>query len=215
MTTSFAYIHCKPDGTPFYVGKGVRTRYKNFSQRNKWHKRVVDKYGKENILISKIDCSSNEIALELEIGLIKCLRRMGVSLVNLTDGGEGNVGWECPEKVKRAVAEANKRRVLTDEQRFVLGSSFRGKTRPEHSKLMKDRGHWGKEKNPFFGKGESQTGRLNHMARKVVGEYNNCASAQWDTLKECASDLGVSIQAVSQAIRKRQKSKGWVLEHVL
>lgn len=26
--TFFAYIHCKPDGTPFYVGKGALRRAK-------------------------------------------------------------------------------------------------------------------------------------------------------------------------------------------
>lgn len=212
--TSFAYIHCKPDGTPFYVGKGVRTRYKNFTQRNERHKRIVNKYGKENILIGKIDCSSNDIALELEIGLIKCFRRMGVDLANLTDGGEGNVGWKCPESVRQAVAEANKRRVLTDSQRFKLGSSFRGKVRPEHSKLMKERGHWKKDQNPFFGKGAQQAGSKNHMAKAVAGEYNNCVHTEWPTLQACADDIGVSIQAVAQALKKGNKSKGWNLRYL-
>jgi hypothetical protein len=210
----FAYIHCKPDGTPFYVGKGVRTRYKNFRDRNQYHKRVVAKYGTENILIGKIDCSSNDIALELEIGLIKCLKRMGFSLANFTDGGQGALGRKCSDKTRKAIIDSNKNRVFTPELRYKAGSAFRGKKRPEHSKLMQERGHWEKEKNPFYGKGLQQAGALNHMARKVVGEYNNCVSAQWDTLQECANDLGVSIQAVSQAIRKQQKSKGWALEHL-
>jgi hypothetical protein len=212
MTTSFAYIHCKPDGTPFYVGKGVRTRYKNFSQRNQWHKRVVAKYGAENILIGKIDCSSNDTALELEIGLIKCLRRMGFSLANFTDGGQGALGRKCLDKTRKAISEANKNRVFTPELRYKAGSAFRGKKRPEHSKLMKERGHWLKEQNPFFGKGDQQTGAKNHMAKKIVGEHNNCVSREWETMQQCAHDLGVSIQAVSQAIRKKHRSKGWQLE---
>jgi hypothetical protein len=210
----FAYIHCKPDGTPFYVGKGVRTRYKNFSQRNPYHKRIIAKYGQENILIGKIDCSSNDAALELEIGLIKCLRNMGIELSNLTDGGEGNVGWKCPDNVKTAVSTANKLRVLSTEQRQEIGNRFRGKKRPQHSVLMKERGYWAKDKNPFFGKGDQQAGSLNHMARRVIGQYNNCVSAEWNTLQECAKDLGVSIQAVLQAIKKENKSKGWKLEYL-
>jgi hypothetical protein len=212
--TSYAYIHCKPDGTPFYVGKGVRSRYKDLINRNAYHKKVVAKYGKDNILIAKIDCSTNDNALSLEIGLIKCLRRMGIALTNLTDGGEGNVGWKCPDNVRLAVAEANRHRVLTDEQRYELGKSFRGKKRPEHSVLMQQRGYWAKEKNPFYGKGDSQRGANNHMARGVFGEYNNCTFAEWDTVQSCADDLGVTIQAVVQAIKKQNRSKGWNLGYI-
>lgn len=209
----FAYIHCKPDGAPFYVGKGTRTRYRNFTQRSEYHKRVVAKYGQENILIGKLDCSSNDIALALEVGLIRCLRKMGVSLVNLTDGGEGTVGWRCPENVRRAVAEANRVRVLSPEQRFALGALWRGKKRPEHSQTMRKRGYWGGERNPFFGAGERQRGSANHMARAISGFHPEQGARHWDTLRSAANDLGVTIQAISQALKRRQRSKGWKLEH--
>lgn len=212
MTNFFAYIHCKPDGTPFYVGKGVRTRYKNFNCRNQYHKKVVAKYGQENILIGKIDCSTNEAALDLEIGLIKCLKRMGRSLTNLTNGGEGNVGWECPLQVKQAVAEANKRRVWSDEQKYKIGNLYRGKTRPEHSQKMKEKGLWAKDKNPGFNAGHKQVGSKNHMARPVAGVHSEKGVAFWSTLQETADAIGVSIQAISQALKHNHKSKGWTLE---
>ena len=96
MSTSFAYIHCKPDGVPFYVGKGALRRARYLGERNAHHKAIVNKYGIANILKGVIDCSSDKIALELEVGLIKCLRRMGTKLANFTDGGEGlngQTGW--------------------------------------------------------------------------------------------------------------------------
>lgn len=206
----FAYIHCKPDGTPFYVGKGVRTRYKNFKERSVYHKRVVDKHGADNILIGKLDCSTNDIALQLEVGLIKCLRRMGVRLVNLTDGGEGNVGWKCPEKVKLAVAEANRRRVWSKEQREKIGEASRGKKRPEHSAFMK--GRFAGVNNPVFGSGGRQRGVKNHSAKAVSG-VNGAIVRTWATLTEASIDLGVSIQAICQSIKKKHRSKGWVLEY--
>jgi hypothetical protein len=209
----FAYIHCRPDGTPFYVGKGTRTRDRNFRDRSKYHKRVVAKYGQENILIGKLDCATNDIALSLEVGLIKCLRRMSVSLVNLTDGGEGNVGWKCPENVRRTVSEANRKRVLSPEQRVALGDLWRGKKRPEHSQTMQERGHWSGEKNPFFGAGERQRGAANHMARAISGVHPEYGARRWGTLQSAAGDLGVTIQAVSQALKRRQRSKGWRLEY--
>lgn len=213
MSISYAYLHCKPDGTPFYVGKGVRSRYKNFTYRNQYHKRVVAKYGQENILIGKIDCSTNETALELEVGLIKCLKRMGHFLTNITEGGEGNVGWECPDQVKQAVAEANKRRVWTQEQKYKIGDLHRGKKRLDHSQKMKEKGLWLKDKNPWFGTGDRQVGSKNHMARSVIGEHVDHGIATWDTLKEASKVIGVSIQAVCQALKKGNKSKGWTLRY--
>lgn len=211
--TSYAYIHCKPDGTPFYVGKGVRARYKNFRDRNNYHKKIVAKYGQENILVGKVDCSSNEIALSLEIGIIKCFKRMGVPLANFTDGGQGALGRPCSEKTKAAVAKANARRIWTEEQRQKIGEFSKGKPRPEHAIKMASKKLWAKENNPFFGRGEEQTGVKNHMARAVVGHHVDKGSRRWDTLQQAADALGVTIQAVCQAIKKNQQSKGWVLEY--
>ena len=212
---TFAYIHCKPDGTPFYVGKGVRTRHKDFTYRNIYHKRVVAKYGKENILIGKLDCTSNDIALQLEIGVIKCLKRMGVKLTNLTEGGEGNVGWKCPENVKKAVAEANSKRVLTEEQRKKIGQKYLGKKRPEHSKAMKENKTWVGNKNPHFGNGSRQIGAKNVMAKSVLGTHVNNKKAQWETATDAAKEIGVTIQAVVQAIKKQHRCKGWTLGYTL
>ena len=69
--TYFAYVHCKPDNTPFYVGKGTMRRAKYLGERNNHHKATVKKYGKENIAIGVLECSSEELAFELEKGLIK------------------------------------------------------------------------------------------------------------------------------------------------
>lgn len=102
----YAYIHARPDGTPFYVGKGHYRRMLNFSKRNPHHKNIVAKYGKENIMMGKLDCSSEEISFELEKGLISCLKRMNVSLVNRTAGGEGVTGVPLSEEHKAKVSAA-------------------------------------------------------------------------------------------------------------
>ena len=113
MSTSFAYIHCKPDGVPFYVGKGALRRARYLGERNAHHKAIVNKYGIANILKGVIDCSSDKIALELEVGLIKCLRRMGTKLANFTDGGEGTIN-PTPESRQR-MSEAAKKRGVSEK----------------------------------------------------------------------------------------------------
>lgn len=211
----FAYVHCKPDGTPFYVGKGVRKRDKNFRDRNSYHKKVVAKYGVENILVGKLECSTNDISLELEIGLIKCLKRMGVPLTNVTDGGEGALGRPCSELTKKKVAEANKNRIWDDAARLKISIAMKGLKKPAQSKTMKAKGHWKGENNIWFGTGDRQVGAKNAMARRVKGFHPEKGCMEWETLKATSECLGVSIQAISQAITKQKKSKGWKLEHVV
>ena len=108
----YAYLHARPSadsvGGVFYVGKGKGSRYKDLTPRNRWHGFVVKKHGRKSILTSKIDCSSEEIAFELERGLIKCLRRTGVELTNQTDGGDGSAGYTHTDSAKKLIGEASR-----------------------------------------------------------------------------------------------------------
>ncbi len=120
----YAYIHCKPDGTPFYVGKGALRRVKNLRERNPHHRNIVAKYGKSNILIGMMECSSHEIAYDLEAGIIKCLKRMGVSLTNLTAGGEG--GKEPSEETRIRLSEAARKRGISQATRDAVSKAKKG-----------------------------------------------------------------------------------------
>lgn len=113
-TDFYAYIHCKPDGIPFYVGKGGARRVSELTRNNRHHRNTIKKYGAENILVGKLACSSEAIAFELEKGMIKCLRRMGVTLCNMTDGGEGPAGRKMsPEQLEaHAAARRGKKQQL-------------------------------------------------------------------------------------------------------
>jgi len=104
-----SYLHARPNGSVFYVGKGdvIRSRLLGDS-RNSYHKNVINKHGKSNILVGFTPCSSEAIAFELEVGLIKCLKRMGVSLTNMTDGGDGVSGLVCSKSTRAKLAIASK-----------------------------------------------------------------------------------------------------------
>lgn len=96
MTEFYTYIHCRPDGTPFYIGKGCDKWYRRSHAfhigRSAHHKNIVAKYGKENILVYVFPCESEQQAFSDEIQQIAKLRREGYELCNLTDGGEGSSG---------------------------------------------------------------------------------------------------------------------------
>ena len=136
----YAYIHAKPDGTPFYAGKGNGRRLNMFHRRNQHHKNIVAKYGRRNILIGRLDCSDESIAFDLEMGLIKCIKRMGIELTNLTDGGHGPSGLiVTPEQRAKISATLTGRpgRPWTEEAKAKVGAANRGKKRtPEQRAKM-------------------------------------------------------------------------------
>lgn len=123
----YAYIHAKPSGVPFYIGKGSKKRAYNFWRRNKHYTNIVSKYSAVNILVGKMDCSSEKIAYELEKGLIKCFKRMGVSLVNRTDGGEGGTGYKCSDELRKIRSINGKGRTHSDETRAKMRAFHSGK----------------------------------------------------------------------------------------
>lgn len=137
----YAYIHCKPDGTPFYVGKGKSARVKRVSRsHNPKHEEIVKGFGLEGILVGKLECSTEETSFELERGLIKRLRKMGVDIVNLTEGGGGCGGFKMPEHAKRKISAALSGRKFSDSHIENLTKSLRGRKLPpisdEHKKKI-------------------------------------------------------------------------------
>jgi hypothetical protein len=140
--TSFAYIHCKPDGTPFYVGKGALRRAKYLGERNPHHQAVVNKYGRKNVLIGMLECSTSSVAYELEKGLIKYLRYSGIKLTNFTDGGDGGLN-PTPETRKR-LSEAAKKRGVSDACEKAKIAALKGKTLSEQHKNKLQQAQTGK-----------------------------------------------------------------------
>jgi len=142
MNLNYAYLHCRPDGTPFYAGKGKLRRANNLRGRNPHHTAIVSKYGVKAILIGAIPCSNEATAYELEQGLIKCLVRMGVPLANYTAGGDGGKS-PCASTRAKLVAAA-KRRGVSEAFRKAAIAAATGRTvtpeeRLKQSERMKGR----------------------------------------------------------------------------
>ena len=104
----YIYLHCKPDLTPFYVGKGTLKRCYEFGvgRRTLHHQHIVNKYGKDNIVVVVFKKDSEESAFESEIRMIKILRNAGFELCNKTGGGEGSQGHkQTPEHRAKIAAK--------------------------------------------------------------------------------------------------------------
>ena len=107
MRRFVVYLHRRPNGEIFYVGKGLLRRAYDFapSRRTDWHKNIVAKYGRENILVDVIECDNEAQAFEIEKAEIAKARSSGCVLCNLTDGGEGCSGRAITEKQAAGLAK--------------------------------------------------------------------------------------------------------------
>lgn len=140
ITDFYVYIHHRPDGSPFYVGKGSNGRAKLLSDRNPHHRNIVKKYGRENITISILPCQSEQGSFSTEIGLIKSFRQLGFELSNKTDGGEGISGLIHSESAKARMSAARMGNQIN------VGRKQSAETIAKKSAALKGKTAWNKGK---------------------------------------------------------------------
>jgi hypothetical protein len=109
----YTYLYLREDGTPYYVGKGVR--YRAFGQKTHRVKVPIDR---SRILVQ--EHPSEEDAFFAEKFLIAYYGRKDLGtgrLLNMTDGGEGASGH-----------------VLSEEHKAKIGRAHTGQKRTEHAR---------------------------------------------------------------------------------
>jgi len=128
MTEFYTYLHCKPDGTPFYVGKGSGRRAYDFSsKRNQHHKNIIVKYKAENVLVFVFNCDSEQQALVDEVQQIAQLRHYGYDLCNKTDGGEGVSGLKHSEASRKKMSLSGTGHKHTQETKEKISATQKGR----------------------------------------------------------------------------------------
>jgi len=131
----YVYEHIRLDTNQvFYVGKGKHDRYKCKTRRNKYWHRVVAKAGgfKAVKLIENLD---EELSLLAEQERINQLKRLGVKLCNITEGGEGCTGLKHTEEAKRKIG------VRHSQESYDKGAEVRKQYYPfseQHIKNMSE-----------------------------------------------------------------------------
>jgi hypothetical protein len=114
------YVDHRADtGVPFYVGKGDRARTRDFKNRNVvWH-RIVKKHGVRREIV--LATSVHDIVLSEEVQLIRELKTRDYhGGANLTDGGEGSLGWDPTPENRRHMREAKLGKKLPSVHRANL-----------------------------------------------------------------------------------------------
>jgi hypothetical protein len=82
----YNYLHIKPNGDVFYIGKGKGNRAWSKDRENTYWWRVVKKYGIKVKIIA--NWTDENKALNFEKFLIASSKNFNFKLTNLTDGGE-------------------------------------------------------------------------------------------------------------------------------
>lgn len=136
----YTYSHNKPDGTPFYIGKGVGNRAYKKNRSDYW-KHVANKYGYEVQILAY--WKTHKEALDHEKLLISCMKDIGINLTNLTDGGEGCFNPSKETRLKMSIAKKGKPSsrkgiFLSNETKFKLSLSGKEKPRRALRKLTKE-----------------------------------------------------------------------------
>jgi len=181
----YVYIHKKPDGTPFYVGKGIDNRAYQFAKRTQWHKNIVAKYGKQNIIIEIVYCLNESQAFDLEKIYIKQIKDSGIMLVNLTDGGEGTSGLVRGEP--------------TEEHKRKNGDARRGKKQSEETKRKRSEALKGRKR--VFS--ETHLANLRKFNETKVGNQNRKGTKHTDTAKEKNRLAHIGKKQSPETIAKR------------
>jgi len=139
MMNSYVYTLVDPrNNLPFYVGKGVGRRcfFHSWEARNtknisrKLNKiRQLHNHGVEAVIRKVEENVTDEQAKDLECLLIEEMRDLGIKLTNMTDGGDGTVGYkQSPETI------AKTRHDWTDEQKQKISESLKGERNPNYGK---------------------------------------------------------------------------------
>lgn len=143
----YVYEHIRPDtGMVFYVGKGKDYRNNSTCDRNRYWNFIVKKAGgfSSKIIFSH---TSEELVLLAEQERIDQLKKLGVSLCNMTNGGEGLSGFchsqetrlklkeialkrpkrQLSEKHKEAIRKANTGVVFTESRKDKIRKKALGR----------------------------------------------------------------------------------------
>lgn len=131
----YTYAHKKPDGSIFYIGQGSAKYKRAHSTRGRnrfWHN-IVNKYGYEVEILAYWDTSDQAKSHEIE--LIAYFKERGINLVNMTDGGEGTVGFFPSEETRAKLSEIQKRLQNSPERKAFTSLLHTGRKRPKETRL--------------------------------------------------------------------------------
>lgn len=212
--TFYVYVHAKPDGDVFYVGKGSWSpkkaygRSKSTENRNIIWRRTVEKYGgfTSTVVAEFFDEAA---AFEYEAALIaeSGRRDRGGRLCNLTDGGEGAVG-----RLVSAGAIERRKATMATRPKVVRPGPMTGKRHTEERKAAIGRAVSG-SKNGMHGKSHSAEARAKMVAAKLANRprarkvVDTPTGIVYPSVREAARQLGLNQNTLKAQMAGRYTNR--------
>lgn len=189
------YRHIRQDkNEPFYIGIGEsEDRAYQIKGRTRAWKNIAKKGYNVEVLFDNLTW---EEACEKEVEFIALYGRRDKktgTLVNMTDGGEGTVGYRHTVKTKEKCRIA------------ALGSNnaWYGKKRPEHSEKIQGENNpcFGRigDKHPLFGKPGYWKGKTTTVAKKIVYD-----GIEFESQAKLAKYLNKSRSYITKLIKQNK-----------
>jgi group I intron endonuclease len=181
------------DGELRYVGKSVRG-LKRFYGKNthraycsNWIKSLRNKGLNYEVIILE---ETNNL-VEAERRLIKLFRTLGYKLTNMTDGGEGTVGFKMSEETKKKIGKKALGRKCSDLTKLKISKSKNGKPRSAETRSKISKSKIGKKRGVEFAE------KMSAIAKKRGVEH----LAVLNRRKILCIDDGLLFDSVSSAAK--------------
>lgn len=149
----YVYAWLRPDGSPFYIGKGQGNRDKTIKTNNQVFQRILDKIakaGEEPVIVRLHENLTEDMAFLMEREEIARYGRRNNStgiLANLTDGGEGTTGRIHSDETKVKLRVAHTGKTASDETKAKMSAVRIGKMHTEQAKDKIRDAHTGRPKS--------------------------------------------------------------------
>lgn len=203
MNAFYTYSHSKPDGSIFYIGKGVEDRAWQKDNRNTYWHNTVNKYGYKVEVLAQWETEKE--AFDHEKFLISCFKDMGIKLVNLTNGGEGSAGYKWTDEQKANFDISGEKNPMfgknhTTETKNKIAEKAKGRTITEQAKAKIS----AKLKNRIFTETHIENMRLAGKGNKNgIGNKGNRKKCQidgviYDSTQIASKFLGLTANAIQK-----------------
>lgn len=200
----YVYLHKKPCGTVFYVGKGCGGRAHSARHRNeRWHRTVI-KYGYSCTIVEH--GLSEDCAFKLEVDLTA--RYKSKHLCNMTLGGDGPSGYKHSQKSRDRMRAAQTGSKQSEETRVKISAALKGIPKPNFLGVpLTD------ERKKAIS--ESLKGRKNPRYNTTAHSFKHKdGSIFFGTQRDIIERFNLHHGAVSGMVSGKVKSvKGWTIEH--